>query len=377
MDGPFLTYCLRSRWAWWRPSSPGTTRRASLCWKLGPALASGLHGGAQALGAHAAHRAQAGRAGARRRAFPRACSTWCRATGNPTGEALARHPDVDKISFTGSSRTARRLLQASAATNLKKLTLELGRKEPADRLPGRGLRARRWRRASGASSATRARSATRASACSSTRRPMTRSSAELAERAQRMTVGDPLDPATEMGAQISAAAARDDPRLHRQRQGAGRAGCSPAASGTPRAPRRKGNFVKPTVFGDVQPEMKIAQEEIFGPVLSCLRFRDEARGAGDRQRHVLRPGGVDLDAGRGARRTRWRSKVKSRRGVDQLLQRVRRRGAVRRLQGVRLGPRPVPPRAGGLPAAQGGLDASCRRGPMSRRETVPCARRPR
>jgi acyl-CoA reductase-like NAD-dependent aldehyde dehydrogenase len=97
----------------------------------------------------------------------------------------------------------------------------------------------------------------------------------LAERARRMVVGDPLDPATEMGSQIG-------PRQLETILGYVRAGEEEGAkllAGGERdveGAKAKGSFVKPTVFADVTPGMRIAQEEIFGPVLSCLRFGDDA-----------------------------------------------------------------------------------------------------
>src|SRR5262249_54892769 len=96
-----------------------------------------------------------------------------------------------------------------------------------------------------------------------------------AERAGKMIVGDPLDPKTQMGSQISA------PQLKTilgyiasgKEQGAKiLAGGERDTEGA----KAKGQFVKPTVFSEVKPAMKIAQEEIFGPVLSCIRVRDEA-----------------------------------------------------------------------------------------------------
>lgn len=244
-----------------------------LCWKLGPALAAGctvvvkpseltpltaLKLGALAL--------EAG--------FPPGVLNVVTGYGDPTGEALARHPDVDKISFTGSGRTARRLLQASAASNLKKLTLELGGKSPQIILPDAdfdaAVEACFWGIFSN-----------KGEICNAGSRVLVHEKAydafvsRLAERAQKMRVGDPLDPETEMGSQISAkqletilsyidSARKQGARLltggERDMQGF----------------KAKGFFVKPTIFGDVKPEMKVAQEEIFGPVLSCIRFRDEA-----------------------------------------------------------------------------------------------------
>ncbi|HXN41068.1 MAG TPA: aldehyde dehydrogenase family protein, partial [Myxococcaceae bacterium] len=96
----------------------------------------------------------------------------------------------------------------------------------------------------------------------------------LTERAKRMVVGDPLDPRTEMGSQISVAQLNTILGYIR----AGKEQGAKLLTGGERdveGIKAKGNFVKPTIFGDVQPSMKIAQEEIFGPVLSCLRVEDE------------------------------------------------------------------------------------------------------
>jgi aldehyde dehydrogenase (NAD+) len=194
--------------------------------------------------------------------------------GDPTGEALARHPDVDKISFTGSGRTARRLMQASAASNLKKLTLELGGKSPQIILPDAdfhtAIEACFW-----------GIFGNKGEICNAGSRVLVHEKAydafvgQLAERARKMKVGDPLDPETEMGSQISA---RQLDTILSYIESGKRQGAKLLTGGErdTQGIKAKGYFVKPTIFGDVRPEMKIAQEEIFGPVLSCLRFRDEA-----------------------------------------------------------------------------------------------------
>src|SRR5262249_45274767 len=97
---------------------------------------------------------------------------------------------------------------------------------------------------------------------------------QLVERAKKMNVGDPLDPSTEMSSQVSAA--QLDTILGYIRSGKEQG--AKLLSGGERdveGRKSKGYFVKPTVFGDVGPGMKIAQEEIFGPVLSCIRVEDE------------------------------------------------------------------------------------------------------
>jgi aldehyde dehydrogenase (NAD+) len=96
----------------------------------------------------------------------------------------------------------------------------------------------------------------------------------LTERAKKMRVGDPLDAATEMGSQISA---RQLETILGYVDSGKKQGAKLLVGGArdTEGAKARGLFMQPTIFGDVQPEMKIAQEEIFGPVLSCLRFRDE------------------------------------------------------------------------------------------------------
>jgi acyl-CoA reductase-like NAD-dependent aldehyde dehydrogenase len=273
VDGPFLTYCLKEPLGVVAAIVPWNYPTCLLCWKLGPALAAGctvvvkpseltpltaLKLGALAL--------EAG--------FPPGVLNVVTGYGDPTGEALARHPDVDKISFTGSGRTARRLLQASAASNLKKLSLELGGKSPQIVLPDAdfetAVEACFW-----------GIFGNKGEICNAGSRVLVHEKAydafvgRLTERAQRMRVGDPLDPATEMGSQISA---RQLEAILGYIDSGRKQGATLLIGGErdTQGAKAKGLFLKPTIFGDVQPEMKIAQEEIFGPVLSCLRFRDEA-----------------------------------------------------------------------------------------------------
>jgi acyl-CoA reductase-like NAD-dependent aldehyde dehydrogenase len=193
--------------------------------------------------------------------------------GDPAGEALARHPGVDKISFTGSVRTARRLLHASAESNLKKISLELGGKSPqiilADADFDAAIDACFW-----------GIFGNKGEVCNAGSRVLVHERAydefvnKLAERARKMIVGDPLDPKTQMGSQVSPTQLKTILNYI----GSGKEQGAKLVAGGERdaeGAKAKGNFVKPTVFAEVKPQMKIAQEEIFGPVLSCIRVRDE------------------------------------------------------------------------------------------------------
>jgi acyl-CoA reductase-like NAD-dependent aldehyde dehydrogenase len=273
VNGPFLTYCLKEPVGVVAAIVPWNYPTCLLAWKLGPALAAGCTVvvkpseltplTALKLGALAM---EAG--------FPPGVLNVVTGYGDPTGEAIARHPDVDKISFTGSGRTARRLLQASANSNLKKLTLELGGKSPQIILPDAdfdtAVEACFW-----------GIFGNKGETCNAGSRVLVHEKAydafvgRLAERAQKMRLGDPLDPETEMGSQISA---RQLETILGYIESGRKQGARLLTGGErdTQGVKAKGFFVKPTIFGDVQPQMKIAQEEIFGPVLSCIRFRDEA-----------------------------------------------------------------------------------------------------
>src|SRR5271157_631604 len=194
-----------------------------------------------------------------------------------TGEALARHMDVDKIAFTGSVRTARALLKASGESNLKRLSLELGGKSPNIIFPDapldRAVKAAFW-----------GIYANKGEVCSAGSRLLVHEDIydefvnKLAERARALRVGNPLDPETEMGSQISQVQLdRILGYLEQGRREGARIFCG--GERDTEGEKAKGFFVKPTIFVDVKPQMKIAQEEIFGPVLAALKFRDAEEAA--------------------------------------------------------------------------------------------------
>jgi len=196
--------------------------------------------------------------------------------GSTAGDALARHMDVDKISFTGSTRTGRALLKASAESNLKRVSLELGGKSPNIIFPDCDLD-------SAMKSAFWGIFSNKGEICSAGSRLLLHADIHdkflegVIARAKTMKVGDPLAKETAMGSQISAA--QMDRILGYVRTGV-EEGAKLECGGErdTEGDKSKGFFVKPTVFSQVKAEMKIAQEEIFGPVLSAIRFEspDEA-----------------------------------------------------------------------------------------------------
>jgi 5-carboxymethyl-2-hydroxymuconic-semialdehyde dehydrogenase len=193
--------------------------------------------------------------------------------GAEAGEPLCRHPDVRAISFTGSTVTGNRIVQAAG---LKKFSMELGGKSPFvifdDADLDRALDAAVFMIFSN-----------NGERCTAGSRILVQKSIyadfakRFAERAQRLTVGDPLDDKTIVGPMISPghlAKVRDYIELG-PKEGATLLCGGLDAPALP-AGLSRGNFVKPTVFADVDNRMRIAQEEIFGPVACLIPFDDEA-----------------------------------------------------------------------------------------------------
>ena len=190
-------------------------------------------------------------------------------TGPVVGEALAAHPDVDMVSFTGSVRGGRRVQEVAAGT-VKKVALELGGKSANVVLDDADL-----------SRAVKVGVANcfinGGQTCTAWTRMLVPAAlhdeavALAVTAAEKYTVGDPFDPATRIGP-MATAAQRDRVRGYVER---GIAEGATLATGGPDAPLEQGWFVRPTVFADVRPDATIAQEEIFGPVLSVLPYRGE------------------------------------------------------------------------------------------------------
>jgi 5-carboxymethyl-2-hydroxymuconic-semialdehyde dehydrogenase len=193
--------------------------------------------------------------------------------GKDAGEALCRHPDVSAISFTGSTVTGNRIMQVSG---LKKYSMELGGKSPfvifEDADLDRALDAALFMVFS-----NNGERCTAGSRLLVQRGIYASFASRFVERAQRIAVGDPLDEKTLIGPMISRthlAKVRSYIELG-QREGATML-CGGLEQPDVPAQVAQGNYVRPTVFADVDNRMRIAQEEIFGPVACLIPFADEA-----------------------------------------------------------------------------------------------------
>lgn len=195
--------------------------------------------------------------------------------GRDAGEALVRHPDVRTISFTGGTVTGKRIAEVAG---LKKLSLELGGKSPVlifdDADFDRALDASLFTIFS-----LNGERCTAGSRIFVQESIYDRFAAEFAERASRLQVGDPRDDSSELGAMIS--------RAHWEKvtgyvEIGRREGATVAAGGgrpaNLPAHLAGGNFVQPTVLTNVHNRMRVAQEEIFGPVACLIPFKDEEEG---------------------------------------------------------------------------------------------------
>jgi 5-carboxymethyl-2-hydroxymuconic-semialdehyde dehydrogenase len=197
--------------------------------------------------------------------------------GAETGEPLVSHPDVRAISFTGSTATGNRIVKSAG---LKKFSMELGGKSPfvifADADLDRALDAAVFMIFSN-----------NGERCTAGSRILVQKSiyadfaARFAERARRITVGDPLAEGTLVGPMISPghlAKVRSYIELGPKEGAALLCGGidRPSYAAELPAGMERGNFVWPTVFADVDNRMRIAQEEIFGPVACLIPFDDEA-----------------------------------------------------------------------------------------------------
>jgi betaine-aldehyde dehydrogenase len=190
--------------------------------------------------------------------------------GPAVGEAIASHPMVDMVSFTGSVRAGKRVA-ALAAETIKKVTLELGGKSafvvlddaPLEKAIPAGARNAMLNSGQTCSAWTRM----------VVPRSLYQKALELAAQAiGSLKVGDPLDPSTRLGPLISATQReRVEGYIAKGKQ----EGARVVMGGGRPAGFDKGYYVEPTIFADVQSKMTIAQEEIFGPVLSVLPYDTE------------------------------------------------------------------------------------------------------
>jgi len=188
--------------------------------------------------------------------------------GPTAGKAIARHSDIDKVAFTGSTEVGKEIMKDAADTNLKRVTLELGGKSPNIVFADSDIE-------TAAKFAYHALFFNMGQCCTAGSRLMVEDAAydqvmeTVTKLAKKQRIGDPFDPDTTQGPQVS------EEQYNRilgyidsgKKEGAR---CVTGGSKVDRA----GYFIEPTIFDNVGDDMKIAREEIFGPVLSVMKFSD-------------------------------------------------------------------------------------------------------
>lgn len=188
--------------------------------------------------------------------------------GATAGMAIARHEDIDKVAFTGSTEVGHLIMEAAAQSNLKRVTLELGGKSPNIIFADADMNA-------AIEGAHFGLFFNQGQCCTAGSRVFVEEKcydefvAKSVERAQRRIVGNPFDPKTEQGPQVSQAQLD---KVMRYIESGMREGATLLCGG--HTIGSCGFFVQPTVFANVEDQMKIAQEEIFGPVMSIIKFKD-------------------------------------------------------------------------------------------------------
>ncbi|KAI1167236.1 aldehyde dehydrogenase [Nemania serpens] len=240
-----------------------------LAWKIGPALATGntvvLKSAEQTPLSALVLCNLVKEAG-----FPAGVLNIISGIGRVAGAALASHMDVDKIAFTGSTLVGRTIMKAAAASNLKKVTLELGGKSPNIVFDDADIdQAISW--------VNFGIYYNHGQCCCAGSRIYVQEGiydkfvAAFKARAEQNTVGDPFDENTFQGPQVSQL---QFDRIMGYIEHGKKDGATIETGGVRHGD--KGYFIKPTIFSNVTPDMKIMQEEIFGPVCAIAKFKDES-----------------------------------------------------------------------------------------------------
>merc|ERR1719391_1018538 len=292
IDGDFMSYTRHEPVGVCGQIIPWNFPMLMQAWKLGPALAMGntvvmkLAEQTPLTGLHIADLI-------REAGFPAGVVNVVPGYGPTAGSAIANHPDVDKVAFTGSTEVGK-LIQRAAADNIKRVTLELGGKSPTIVLADADIDL-------AVETAHFGLFFNMGQCCCAASRLMVEESIydkfveASVERAKKRTVGNPFDANNEQGPQV------DEEQMNKilgyvdigKQQGA------KLLTGGARYGDR-GYFVQPTVFGDVSDDMRICQEEIFGPVQAIQKVKnmDDAIARANKNNYGLAAAVFSQDIGK-------------------------------------------------------------------------------
>jgi acyl-CoA reductase-like NAD-dependent aldehyde dehydrogenase len=266
VPGNFLNYTVREPYGVCGIITPWNFPLLMVAWKLAPALACGNTTVLKIAEETPLSGLRLGQL-CQEAGFPDGVVNVVPGFGETAGRALVAHQDVDKISFTGSTAVGKEIMRTAADT-LKKVSLELGGKSPNIVFADSDLEA-------AAKGAFNAIFYGKGEVCNAGSRLFVEKSihdrlmGRLLDRAAKLEPGDPQNPNTRLGALVS----KTQMERVLQYVDIGRAeGAKPVLAGGRSGTR--GYFVKPTIFDSADPSMRIAQEEIFGPVLTVLTFEN-------------------------------------------------------------------------------------------------------
>ena len=266
--GNYFNYTLREPLGVVAAITPWNFPLLLASWKIAPALAVGntvVHKPASLTTLTALKLA----AVAQEAGIPAGVLNVITGRGATVGDALVEHPGVDKIAFTGSTEVGRDVMRKASQT-IKRVSLELGGKSPNIIFADADLDA-------AARGAYLGIFYGKGEVCAAGSRLLVQESVhdalmeKLIERTQKLQPGDPMHPKTRLGALVS------EGQLNTVMgfvESGKKEGAKLVAGGSPVKINGRGSFLQPTIFDQVQPQMRIAREEIFGPVLSTLTFKD-------------------------------------------------------------------------------------------------------
>src|SRR5437016_1114511 len=267
VEGPFFCYTRHEPVGVVGQIIPWNFPLLMQAWKWGPALASGctmVLKPAEQTPLTALRVAQL----AQEAGFPDGVVNVIPGYGPTAGAALSAHRDVDKVAFTGEYTTGQIIMEAAAKSNLKRVSLELGGKSPNIVFADADLDA-------AVEGAYLGLFFNQGQCCCAGSRLFVEDRVhdqlvdKLVKKARSQKVGDPFDPETTQGPQVSQ---EQFDRIMGYIDAGKKEGAKLLTGGSRHGD--KGYFIQPTVFDEVKDDMKIAREEIFGPVMNVLRFKD-------------------------------------------------------------------------------------------------------
>lgn len=273
MNGPLFDYTLREPIGVCAQIIPWNFPMLMAGWKLGPALATGNTIVLKPASNTPITAVVLGQL-CQEAGIPDGVVNVLTGPGATIGSALCEHPDVDKIAFTGETETGRGIIRQAAGT-IKKVSLELGGKSPNIVFPDADID----EAVAGSLFAVFTNAGQR---CTARTRLFLHESihdafmADFVARTAQIRIGDPLEWETQMGPVISPNQC-DRVLTFVERAREGGADLSHGGRRVTDDPFAAGNYILPTVFDNVTNDMTIAQEEVFGPVLSVIPFKDDAQ----------------------------------------------------------------------------------------------------